>query len=455
MAEGGSPASSVWKIQCQISRSPDQQVDVGNLINSFEWKAMDNSGYIIRADVEDSYFNILDKIIEKGDDGFLKSGRDYDKPTLVKFKMEWATPDGNLKTKECIALVADVVASGDSSMSGNFEFIAVDPISFYVNSGDCSGKAYSGKIGGKDGVIYQVLKDYLPDSIGGYKVKYEVSDTDDDEENTYWMMRQDPKTFIMSLLEWSSSLTEHKTSWSVTSGFNADDGELLIKIEEGYNPDLGHPMEVENDSGPLVLIYGGSGTTNVESWDMMANSFLSALNTKLLTGGISAVSGEYFDKITDEKEKTVYVKDENTENKINPKLRDTQSFTKPTKDDKGWTYISSIPEVYSDGGIGLDYGKYISGRARQQYLDMLSLLMRIKIRVVGQPRLSDTSELGDAKVKVKWMKTGDDGGAEPRFLDGDWLICGWHHHARRNRSWVTDVYLARLDYNAEAKPGGG
>jgi len=37
----------------------------------------------------------------------------------------------------------------------------------------------------------------------------------------------------------------------------------------------------------------------------------------------------------------------------------------------------------------------------------------------------------------------------PYFLDGDWLVYGFHHIVTRGH-WYTDVFCARLDYDSSA-----
>jgi hypothetical protein len=276
------------------------------------------------------------------------------------------------------------------------------------------------------------------------------------------MMRQDPKTFLASLLEWSSPFTKHKTSWLVSNGQDEAEKTITLNIEESYTSSLEYPVEIDGEEGPLVLVYGGGGTPNINKWELLADNFLSALNLKLITSGLSASSGEYFDRITDKKEEQVYIKDENTNGKVNPNITSQQGFTKPKSEDgvttgtgslrstskRGWTHMISTPEVYSAGDIGAKYSRYIDGRIRQKYIEMLNLLMRIKVSANGQARLFDSTELGRTKATLRWMKPDkESGGSKPRFLDGDWLIYGWHHKLVGG-DWDTDVYLARLDWDA-------
>ncbi len=432
-----------WSVECRIGK--DKVLIGNNDITHFEWKSMINGGFIVRIGATDANFQKLDKVIEASG-ALLETGRQVKELTLVEFKIKWDGTEELKETRTSLALISNLKAKGNNSLNGEFEFIAVDPISYFLNSGKSSGTAYKGKIGGEDGVIAQVFNDYVPKKVGGYTTKLKIAETDD-EVNTYWMMRQDPKTFIMSLLDWSCSFTKHKSAWRVSSGQDEADKVLTLDINESYVPHLEWPAP---SADPLVLNLVG-GTTDIDKWELLTDNFLSALNLKLLTSGMSATSGEYFDKETDkEDEKKVYVKDENTRGKVNPELTAKQSFTKPTDPvDRGWTHIKAAPEIYSAGDIGFRYDRYIDGRARQMYMDMLGMLMRIRITAMGQHRLFDSVGLGRTKVKLSWVAPDKEkGGTTTRFLNGEWLLYGWHHKANRNGTWRTDLYLSRLDWDA-------
>jgi hypothetical protein len=55
--------------------------------------------------------------------------------------------------------------------------------------------------------------------------------------------------------------------------------------------------------------------------------------------------------------------------------------------------------------------------------------------------------LGVSKLKILWKDPDD----KDYFLDGDWLVYGFHHIVTPGH-WYTDVYCARLDYDALGKP---
>lgn len=447
----------------------NSQRNWGDVLKSFEWRSFLNNGFIIRGRVVDHGFDLLDEIfLKEGEDGgfYLKTAR-YDpvtNPLLIKYRMRWQE---GYSTPWRTALISDMDSREKSGYGGVFEFIAVDPISFYLNMGDASGKCYRGTVGGDNGIIMQVLQDYIPDTIPPsgsknktLKVKRIVSPTNEIEAN-HWMMRQDPKTFIASLVDWSSSLTDSRTAWIVANG--EDEESVSISIEEAYTPILRDPAKAIDPAGQqggvgqgaMIFQYGGSDKgykADIIRWEMLHDSFIVALNTKLVTGGISAISGEYLDRRTDwGTEKHVYVKDENTEMKPNTKFGADRGYSKPTEFGKtynmGWTAVHAIPE-FNAGDIGKTYKQYMDGRARQIYMGMLNMVMRVKITVTGEPRLYDCLDLGRSQVTLQWLGAEDD---EAKFMDGNWMLYGWHHHCADN--WTTDVYLARLDYNAEAVGG--
>lgn len=395
-----------------IELSIDGGADIGFNVQKFEWASFVNGGYIVRGKIHDPYFNILKNLATKG---YLKDGRE--KETQVKFKLKWSAGD---ETTERIAFMTSLTADGKNE-SGTIEFIGIDPPSYYLNEGTADGKVYKGNV---SSVIKQVVNEFAPN------ISIEVSETDDNKENLWYMMRQDPKTFIRSMLDWSAGVTSKKTHWVISSV----DKKLIIKEEaELQSADFGvYHVNRNGNTGKDALYY-----------EVLADNFISPLQTKLITSGISAISGEYLDKVSDSGEQKVFVKDENTQNKVNVNITQNQGFKKP---DKKWaTAIMAVPE-HNAGEMGIQYSKYIDGRARGMFLNMLNLVMRMRLRVTGEHMLDDSSKLGVAKCTVSWK----DIDGEPYFLAGKWLIYGFHH-VMTVSNWTTDIYMARLDFDASAK----
>jgi hypothetical protein len=172
-------------------------------------QAMANGGYTIRGRFADLNFNLYNKLIEEG---YFKNARQ--KPMKVQFRCKW---DFNAKapessTKLIIAFLISVETVQPEADDRNLiEFVAIDPPSWYLNAGDASGKCYTGNIGS---VMQQVVKDYSPSLPGGSgRLELDIATTTDSKQGKWWLMRQDPKSFLSSLFDWSSAVTPTKTQW--------------------------------------------------------------------------------------------------------------------------------------------------------------------------------------------------------------------------------------------------
>lgn len=386
--------------------------DIGPNFTKFEWVSFANGGYIIRARVSDPFFNYLRDVAIRG---YLKEGREIETP--VKFKIKQG--DG-ASTTERLAFMTDLQAHGVNE-GGEIEFVAIDPPSFYLNEGTADGRVYTGRV---SDVIRQVVNDFAPN------IDVEITTTTDNKKNKWWMMRQDPHTFIRSLLDWSASITPKRTGWVVASV----DKKIVIKEQADLQT---------KDFGIYYINRKDKGAADALQFDMLADNFVSPLQTKLITSGISAISGEYLDKIIDSKEQKVIVKDENTSEKANARnITPKQAFAKPHK--KWATSVMAIPE-HSAGDVGPQYSKYIDGRARGMFMNMLNLVMRVRVRITGEPALDNSSLLGISAVTLTWQ----DIDGQPYFLSGRWMLYGFHHTVTKE-NWYTDMYLSRLDYDADA-----
>jgi hypothetical protein len=407
--------------------------DFSKNFEKFEWASFINSGYIIRAKIVDPYFGILRDVATKE---YLEKARV--EPTALKFKIQWPDKD---PTDERIAYLAYLKGDG-IVFQGKTEFIGIDPPSWWLNAGDADGSAWTknDKNGTQTGKISDVIKSVIakytaPDKVG---IKSEVTETNDSEENVWWMMRQDPKTFISSILEWSASLTQKKTTWVVASV----DRKITIK-EQAALPD-GLPAD-KKDFGVFSFNTKPPAATDIKNYELLTNNVISVFQTKLITQGISAVSGRFMDKITEKESKKVFIEDENTENKLNTSIEQDRGFKKPS--DKDWaTTIVAIPEL-SGGELGIPYEDYIDGRARATYMDMLNMVMRLRVRIHGDDRFDDSSILGASTVTIAWNDPVEE---IPYFLSGKWIIYGFHHIVDRS-FWWTDLYLYRIDFDAAAR----
>lgn len=408
------------------------QLDLGRYFSSFEFKAMLNGGYVIRAELFDSHFNLQAQLVKNG---YFKESRQH--PVLVEFQIKWGpqatAPDSATKTQYAILL--SLKAKGDSGDVANLEFIAMDPPSWYLNMGDAAGTVWKGRV---DQVIRDVVKKYAP------SVKVEVSKTTDSDQNKWWMMRQDPKTFLSSLIDWSSSITQKKSHWLVAS--------------DGFNLAIKEQAQWVSRQRAYYRSRADKARSNIDQWDYLSDNALSVVQTKLLAQGAAALSGHYLDRISDKAEKVVFVKDQNTSTKQIAKTNDEQSFTKPPDAStplSGWSSVASIPEIYSAGDLGLRYDEYIDGRPRGMWLNLTNSLLRTKIEVLGHGEWSDCFGLGVDTVFIRWTEA--PGGFDNEthwWMTGNWIVYGFHHRVTR-KDWTTDVYCARYDYNSNATKVGG
>lgn len=398
-------------------------LDVSTYVIKFEWSSFVNTGYMIRGEVLDPNHVTLKKIAS-GDDAtvkYLKEGRK--KPLPITFQLAWA---GGKKTDERTAYATNLTGRG-SGQNSILEFVAIDPPSFLLNAGTADGRVYEGKV---SDVIEKVVKDFTKDSPVPLQVS--VTKTDDNSKNKFYMMRMDPKTFIGTIIDWSSSVSKDKSRWVVA----CKDTKINIKKESDLEGmDLGTYTVASNTTAPR----------DTNWWGLDMNNFVSAFQTRLITGGISAVSGRYIDSINTPE---TIVNDKTTSQKRNVDLGSDRSFSKPETD---WaTYIMSVPE-HNAGDIGIEYSKYIDGRPRQKFLNMLSLVMKIKIEVSGDARVDNSELLGVSTCFLVWKDIDQEDNLY--FLHGCWIVYGFHHHyTARTGSWTTSLYLYRLDHDATYKP---
>lgn len=410
--------------------------DWGFLYSEFEFKAMLNGGYIVRATFTDPQFNMLTELVNSG---YLQNARS--RVLKMRFQIRWGSVNEALPTEKATtyqtANVISVVAKHAGSDMAELEFVGIDPASWALNTGNASGRCYKGKV---SQVIKQVISEYAPD------IELDISETTDSNQNKFWMMRQDPKSFISSLLDWSSSVTQQKTNWIIAM----DGNRLSIKEQASFR----------STQRAFYRYWDGPGVDTIADWELLSNNALSIVETKIVTQGLSAISGQYLDRSMDEDEKIVFAKDSTTSGKIIAQTDAEKSFAKPddspgsTIPNVGWTAVPAIPEIYSGGELGLRYDQYIDGRPRGMFLNMINSLMRMRMRVIGHGEWTSCLGLGVDTVFIKWM-------AEPKpdqrklyFLSGNWIIYGFHHIVTR-RQWSTDVYIARYDYNAVATKVGG
>jgi hypothetical protein len=421
----GKPKSSAVAI---ISLTIGSGSDIGSQVQDILWSSYVNRGYRVKAVVRDPYFNLLKAITQNGDESkikYLKEGRKKIVPIKFKYKM------GEGETDEHVAYLTDMHSTGEGA-DGRIIFIGIDPLSFLLNRGNASGKSYEGSV---SEVIKKVVEEY-GNQPRGPGVTVAVSKTIDNKKNRWFMHRQDPKTFIRSLLDWSSSVTNKKSRWIVSSGWDPDNSRPKINIKE--EADL-EPLDI----GIYVVSNNSEDPRDVRTWYLNMNNFTASFQASMATGGISAISGRYIDKIAiDDK---ADVSDKTTGNKVNVSVGSDRAFTKPGDVDWG-TFIMSVPES-NGGAVGVKYEDYIDGRARQKFMNLLGVSMNLMIETIGDPILQNSERLGVTTCTLQWS----DLDREFYFMHGKWIVNGFEHHYDQVENWRTKIYMYRIDHDANAK----
>ncbi len=425
------PSSPVTGARPQIKLIIDGR-DWGHLFTRFEYKATVNAGYAVRAVMYDKGFVLLTKLTE---DGYFRRGRSSE-PFKLTFQI-LADPNGQhpqAATREQTVHVVGLRTWGDSANRATIEFICVDPATWYLSAGDGAGRAYRGRV---SQVIRQVVAEYAP------ALELDIGESTDSDQNRWHMMRLDPKSFIASLTSWSSPLTQRRTRWMVTM----DDTTLRVK-EQAQIP----------STQRAYYRFGGRGRGAVMGWKLLADNALHLVESQLVTQGMSAVSGTYYDRKSDQEKRIVYVNDATTPNKKVAMVGPDESFAKPGTGGppgNGWTSMPSVPEIASGGEVGRSYRDYLDGIARDAYLAMVDQTMRLRLKTIGHGEWSTGLGLGTDTIYLRWFASQNSLGVDDRwYLSGNWLVHGFKHVVSR-AAWVTYLDVSRADHDAVGERVGG
>lgn len=415
----------------KFSIDPDG-IDWGFAINNLEMIGMMNSGYVLEANISDPEQRLLNKF-QKHE--YMETARKD--PIYVYFRFRsgpgdsWRVPEEMTKVQEAIITHFEFTTPTDDRIY--CKVVAIDPASYYLNLGDASGKSYKGRV---DQVIQQVVKKYAPE------IKLEIDKTKDNETNRHYMMRQDAKTFIMSLLEWSVPLNKTETNWIV----QVDGKKLKISDQGSIKPRLRGYYKRQTDEEYEMVMEAVTETNNA----------LKLAAVKIFSYGTSSTTGEYIDKITDPKEIYTVAKDVTTTQKIIPAIEVDHSFKKPLDGPPdgppiyGGTHMMPIPEYYTSGDLGLDYRDYIDGRAKNQYLNMLYSVIKMRVKVMGHGEYIDTYGLGTDVIFMNWQRArSKEDGDNEYWIYGYWTVYGFRHKLYAGK-WYTELFISRPDQDANA-----
>ena len=400
---------------------------INPLVYNGTYKAMLNGGYIVKFEVSDPNGVMLDKMMKNG---YLAKAR-ANAPISMTYTFKWNATASypEMATQQEIAYVVSLKARGKAPDTSFLEFIGIDPPSWWLNNGDASGAAWKGKI---SDVIFNVCGKYASNILAI------VPDTKDSNQNYWYQFRQDPKSFIGSLIDYATPFTETRTGFIVVP-----DNDKTIEFKD-------QGSITSTSRGYYTRTSSNSFDTLID-WTCLSDNALSLTNLAIVTSGLCAISGEYIDLNTDPakgQSPSVFANDESTSQKKIAETSSTESFAKPSNTGKGWTSMCAIPELYSAGDCGLDYKDYIDGISRKSYLDLVNMLFRAKFTVLGHGEWTGCKGLGTDTIFVDWRQS--DRGIEPYFMNGKWLVYGYEH-TMTSKYWHTDLYCARFDYDASAQ----
>lgn len=411
--------------------------NLGGSVMELQYKNMLNSGYVIYAKMMDVDFEVVTKLILDTDrvtsDDSTDTGKGFfskvrKKPMKMKIKIGWKTDDDSLETEEVTGYIVGACMGGKAELMGEIEIIAIDPASYLLNEGDASGGYYEGKV---SEVIEKVVDKY------GKNLSFEITpETNDSKHGIWYQMRQDPKTFIMSLLDWSYGLLKNPTEWLIYPD------NMKFKIIQ--------QSKMESKKRSMYKWKSKNRNGDILNWGVVIDSILSSVQHKLVTHGISAISGAYHDKVTDKDEQVVFAKDKTTSSKKIAKSNQDNSTTKRPDDVKaGYTSVPAVPE-FSGGDIGIKYKDYINGFAIGEYLKLNRRMFRSKITIPGHHIWDGSEGLGVDTINIEWL----DESNMPFFMNGNWVVEGFEHFVIRigpGISWNTDLFLARSDHDSAAQ----
>lgn len=423
----GSPS-----IYIRFSLDPDDY-DWGSFVTKFEMIGMMNGGYALEVRIKDARQLLFERFEQYG---YFENTRK--RPMYVHFFLasgakggDWKIPRERTRIQE--AIVSHVEYHTPEDDATYLSFVAIDPPSYFLSIGDGGGEVYRGNI---SGVIEKVVKEYAPE------IEVKVEKTIDSELNYFYMLRQDAKTFITSLLEWTVPFNQSKTLW-----LNQIDGKKLYIESQG---------KITPRNRAVYNRKNGENVDLISKADMETNNSFRQIAVKLFSYGTDVRSGQYLDKTNDKNELFTVAKDSTTQTKQFPKIEELHSFKKPDDSpntrapQSGSTYISPMPEYFSSGDIGLEYKEYINGRAKNTYLNVNNSIITCKIETRGHGEFIDTFGLGVDTIFIDWKKPRlGSVEYENYWMYGYWTVYGFEHSLSAGR-WYTRLYIARPDQDCKA-----
>jgi hypothetical protein len=426
-----------------IFKAPDifGEVDMGKNFTRYEYEAHINQPEIVRVTVLDPHSTIFDEHMSN----YFTQAVPIP-PIMMMTQGRWSPAHSGRKlelTKKEHALMSiENIGPGEGSADQSYiVFTGMSTPHYILAAGDAGGYAYEGRI---SDVIPQVCDRY---SRGLFSTRFR-SQTKDDQHNKWWQNRMHPLAFVKSLLRWSTPLTKYKTRWIFWADTDKDEPSRLEFFEQRDDPSI-HRSTYWWGADPSRAGHG-----DILGYEMIGDNAHDTRSGKIVTSGISTLSGAYHDRIVHSENKDVVYIDENSTNKkyvqrSKPKEGYTLPDTnEPLKEGVGWTRAHSLPEL-SAGEMGLKYEDYIDGYARGEYYRGAKNLQRAKFKILGHHIWSESIGLGYDTINIMWRTQK----MKPHFMHGVWIVDGFKHIITSS-GWETILYCHRLHHNAKGKKIG-
>ena len=269
-----------------IFKSPELfgDINMGKDWVHYEYEAHFNKPEIVRITVLDPHQTIYDEYMGN----YFSKGIQMP-PVMLITQGRWVPADHGLRklelTEKHHALMS-VKSSGPGPKGADqcyITFTGIDLPHYMLAAGDAGGYVYNGRV---SDVLEQVCDKY---SRGLFSSSVR-NKTRDDKHNKWWQNRMDPISFIRSLLRWSSPLNKLKTRWVFWSETDYSEKSSIEFFEQHDDPSVHRASYWWGD-----MTVPGHG--DIISYEMMADNSRDTWRGKLVTSGISTLSGAYHDRV--------------------------------------------------------------------------------------------------------------------------------------------------------------
>jgi len=395
-------------------------------VKLIKMKAMVNNGYVFKIVIYNANFTMFNKM-SKGTRLFEELRQN---PMLIRFRI--IDQKGGEYPQTGTRWIGGFVVTMRSFGHGteeHIEFIALDPLNYFLRNGDADGGAFVGKA---STVMRDIIEKYAP------QIRTRIADSTDNIDNVWWMLRRSPREMLSHLITLAPSLGQQKTHWLI----GTENNNVIIGPQTSYR------SKRRGEYKYLTL----NQESNVASWDSLINTGLSHTQMGIVTAGASAATGNYIDQQTSPE--TAIITDSNTDKKFvqnRPNRNTANSTIRPeietfSRGLFGRSFEEAPPEYYGAEDIGLKYEEYYDSYARYTYFKAIHQVFTMDLQVLGHGEWDTSIGLGVDTVYLDWWDL-QGVGTTPYYFRGSWIVYGFRQEWVPGK-WTTTLKLARLDMNA-------